>query len=470
MLYSRIAESLQEISGSPQAQKVQVAAALLEQASLDILCPVVRLICGELWPRWEAREMGIGPETLAAALAEVSDLPLSEISHLREAGQEMGVVAEAALARKRQNSLLSEPLLAQSVYDALRQISRQSGRDSDQRKASLLRGLFLQATPLEGRFIARAALRGIRARVGPKTMISAVATALRCDKSAVFRAYSLLPDLGLVADAARKGEMEKIVMLPGIPVGFMLYARCKGRKPSASDDSSSSPSPSDDRGLPSASHPPYQPTLSSALPSTNQPQASSAFLPVYPGLRVQVHKSKRDVFVFSSQLRPITYACIGPVREIAEIDADFILDAYLIGFRGSGDVQGQGQDSTQIGRICSQREMLRYINRRRFSRKSSLTASLLAYDLLFLDGENLCSLPYQERRKSLTSILGEPKEMPFTGAAPAKEQKGTDVGAAEDISNNVREKDIVALLIRDLRGRYQPGEVSSGDCMIRCVK
>jgi len=59
MLYSQIASTLQEISGSPRGGKADRASALLRQAAEEpqMLCPVVRLLTGELWPRWEGRVM-----------------------------------------------------------------------------------------------------------------------------------------------------------------------------------------------------------------------------------------------------------------------------------------------------------------------------------------------------------------------------------------------------------------------------
>jgi ATP-dependent DNA ligase len=92
--------------------------------------------------------MGIGPEALMKALAEVSE---EDVPRLREGLSEMGLVAEAALRQKGQHSLCSEPLQALSVYERLRRISGMSGYESEQRKNALLRGLFLEATPPGGK-------------------------------------------------------------------------------------------------------------------------------------------------------------------------------------------------------------------------------------------------------------------------------------------------------------------------------
>ena len=92
-----------------------------------------------------------------AALAEVSE---EDVSRLRERMGEMGLVAEAALRQKGQHSLCSEPLQALSVYQRLRRVSHMKrAKNQNNGRTALLRGLFLQATPLEGKYIARTALR-----------------------------------------------------------------------------------------------------------------------------------------------------------------------------------------------------------------------------------------------------------------------------------------------------------------------
>ncbi|HUM81123.1 MAG TPA: hypothetical protein PLQ38_05025, partial [Methanothrix sp.] len=100
---------MQEISGSPRGSKADRTSALLRDAAKEpeMLCPVVRLLTGELWPRWEVREMGIGPQAVAEALADVCD---KDISIERQQKGDMGLVAQAELHHKGQSSLFGQPL------------------------------------------------------------------------------------------------------------------------------------------------------------------------------------------------------------------------------------------------------------------------------------------------------------------------------------------------------------------------
>ncbi|MEI8002802.1 MAG: hypothetical protein WCG94_00540 [Methanothrix sp.] len=409
MRYSRIAQALQEISQAPRSRKVDLAAGLLSDIEPEMLCPAVRLLLGELWPPWEEREMGIGPEALMAALAEVSD---QDLPSLRERFSDMGIVAEAALGQKGQQSLFCEPLEVLSVYERLWRISAMSGKESEQRKNALLRGLFLEATPLEGKYIARTAIRNMQAGIGHMTMIAALSRSLHCDQEKICRAFNLMPDLGSIASLACSRELERVAFRPKVPTRFMLFR-------------------------------------------SREPKVPGAFLPKYPGLRVQVHKIKKEILIFTSKLRNITLALNCISRQLGKIEGDFVVDADLIGFH-----------EKRKG-ICSHAEMLRYINRRRLSRKSSILPAILAYDLIALQGEDICSMPYQDRRKRLLSILGEPKAMPFSGISPAIEKVLLDSSAASEFLCQAGIAGARALLERDLQAAYRPGEVAEGDFIIR---
>ena len=416
MLYCQIAQALQDISQAPRSRKVDLTARHLADQDPEMLCPTVRLLLGELWMPWEEREMGIGPEALMTALAEVSedDVPL-----LREGMGEMGLVAEAALRRKGQHSLCSEPLQALSVYERLRRISRMSGYESEQRKNALLRGLFLEATPLEGKYIARTALRNMLAGVGHKTMLAALIQALHCDQDRVLRAYNLLPDPGSIAGMALNSGLEGISVQPETPINFMIIRSCRA-------------------------------------PEFGCESRAFAYLPKYPGLRVQVHKSEAEVLIFTSRLRNISMDLNGLSQSLSAIEEDFIVDANLIGF--------------QEGKICSQAEMVKYISRRRLSRRSQISPALLAYDLIYLTGEDVCSSSYQDRRKRLVETLGEPKALPFRGISPAEERLLENKGAVQDYLALVSEHGGKGLMARDLQAAYRPGLGPGYDYIIRAEK
>jgi DNA ligase-1 len=259
------------------------------------------------------------------------------------------------------------------------------------------------------------------AGVGHKTMLAALFQALHCDQARVLKAYNLLPDPGSIAGMALNSGLEGITVQPRTPVNFMIIRS----------------------GI--ALHP--KPGCASQV---------FAFLPKYPGLRVQVHKSNGEALIFTSRLRNITMALNGLSQRLGAIEEDFIVDADLIGF--------------QEGKICSQAEMVKYINRRRLSRRSQISPALLAYDLIYLAGEDACSNPYLERRKRLVETLGEPKALPFPGISPAEEKILENEGAVQDRLAQVRKYGGIGLMARDLQATYCPGVASGRDFIIRGAK
>jgi DNA ligase-1 len=228
-----------------------------------------------------------------------------------------------------------------------------------------------------------------------------------------------MPDLGCIAELARRGKLDDGHISAKIPARFMIYPRGREFFP-------------------------------------------AAYLPKFPGLRVQVHKAEDGVRIFTSNLREISSSLNGLARDVGQLEADFVADADLIGFFDS--VSG-GASATSS--ICSRMEMLRYINRRRLARKSSIRPALLAYDLLLLDGRDICSMAYAGRRERMLGSLGPPQTVPFYGISPAEEWHLIERGDLDDHLCRAQREGASGLLARDPAGLYLPGEVAERDFIIR---
>lgn len=406
MLYSRIAALLEEVSSAPRGQKASLTSEFLIGIEPGMLCPAVRLLYGELWPPWEEREMGIGPESIMAVLEEVSG---EDVLAIRENLREIGRVCEAALQHKSQHPLTKEPLQALSVYNGLRHVSQMRGPDSEHRKNAVLKGLFLSALPQEGKYIARTALRSMLSGIGPQTMITALSRAFNSDQDEIQRAYNAMPEMGLVARAAQDGALKQIAIQSGRPVRPMI--------------------------------------IRPGVLATPR-----AFLPRYAGLKVQLHIASKGCSVFTSHQKNITSALSSLVQQLVGLKDDLIVDADLIGFQDGG--------------VCSQVEVIRYINRRRLSRKSIISPAIIAYDLIYLNGEDLTGLSYKERRRRLLSVFGEPKSMPFQGVSSAEEKVLNDEGEVRDYYIQAKRLGCTGLIMRDLEAAYRPGGCSDRDFIV----
>jgi DNA ligase-1 len=358
---------------------------------------MVRLLMGELWPSWELKEMGVGRETLLTVLSGTS---VENISLLTMNAGEIGLAAQMALKRKSQHQLYQESLDALSVYEGLRHISAQFGPESDYRKAAILRGLLLEASPLEGKYIARTVLGSTLAGLGPQTMVCAISKAFDYDHDLVRQAYSLLPEMGMLAKSAAERRLDGIGISPATPVRLMLLRPGK-----------------------------------MVLPG--------AYLPRYPGLRVQIHKAKNTFYAYTARLRNITPALEGLFGNL-DIGHDFVAEACLTGFRG--------------GMIQDEADIVRYINHRQHARRSRTAPALIAYDLLYIDGEDLMEKSYMERRGRMASLLGAANGLPFTGLSISEEMV---LERPEDVEGYLHRSicwGAKGLIGHDLHAPYSPGE------------
>ncbi|MGA9098091.1 MAG: hypothetical protein WB392_04080 [Methanotrichaceae archaeon] len=360
LLYGRLASILEEIGRAVRGEKADIACKFLADLDETDLCPSIRLLVGRLWPYWELREMGLGQKIMLNVLAEIS---LDDVQLLMENAGEMGSVTEAALMRKSQKLLRFCELDTMSVYKDLLRISDQAGPGSDCRKAAILRGLLLEASPIEGKYISRAVMGNTVAGLGLRTMTSAISEAFGYSNDTVEKAYSFMPDIGMIALAALKRRLDNITIEPPRPIKFNQLRK---------DDTT------------------FQ----------------EAYLQRYPGLRVQIHSIENKFYAYTARLKNITPALAVLFRDL-KINHDFVAEAVLVG--------------SQDGGMLNQRDIIRYINRRQLSRRSSINPALIVFDLFYIDGEDLTECGYAERRKHMISLLGAPKAFPFEGISAAEE-------------------------------------------------
>ena len=411
--YLEIARALEAVRREERRDdKAEAVASLLKTLPPEMLRPTVRLLYGQLWPTWEPREMGVGPEILGAALEELSGQGRSpETKHT-----DLGDLAEMMVLRRSQQTLTTSTMDALQVYDTLRQISAQKGRGSLFRKKSLLKGLFLNASPTEAKYIARTVLGRMMVGLGPSLMSAAIGAAFSADEALVKRAYALLPDFGMVALNAFRGEIFEVGLAPPNPVRLMVF----GRDMQASD----------------------------AIKGTEL----AAYVVRYGGLRVQVHKFNDQVFIYSSHLRNVTTS----LQDLAEV---------VVGAKGNFVLEGEFL-LVHGGKILPRSEMVGRINLKSRPRDLSIP-SFAASDLLYLNGEELVDKSYAERRRllsrTLKGVAGNPL---YAKVFLAEELVSDDPEKAKELLKRSLDQGFRGLVQRDLGGTYTPGSRSRWDVLI----
>ena len=371
--FSQVADLFEKIEATTKRLEMTgLLVDLIKETPKDEISKVVYLLQGKLYPDYVGVELGLAEKLLIKAAAEVSGKTERLIEEDYKRTGDVGLTVESLLRKKSQVSLVKRSLTVKTVYETFDKIAKATGSGSVDTKIRLLISLLNDATPLEGKFIARMAVGKLRLGVADMTVLDGLAVAYGGDKVArapIERAYNLSSDLGYVADVvANEGlvGIEKFKITVGRPIRPMLCER-----------------------------------LPAAQDILEKLGGEGAAEYKYDGLRIQAHLSPKGVQLFSRRLENITdqfpdvatllHTCVKAKEAIVEGEC-VAVDA------NTGDMLPF--------QVISQRRGRKY-EIQRMSEEIPVTVFL--FDILFLNGRDMTLTPYLERRKELVKII-EPSE------------------------------------------------------------
>jgi len=355
--FSAICEQLEGISG--RLDMIDLISRRLPSLSDEELPVFVRFIMGSIFPDWSPLKLGIGPNLLYEGVAYVVGRKKESVIETINRTGEVGKAVELLLAGKEQTSFFSEELDLVSVYHEFEKIADTGGKNSQREKLLVVRKLLANATPLEGRYLARIMLEDLRIGVGEGNIREAIARAFGVDSAIVEHAVQALNDLGYVAQLAKTGDstLRDVHISPFKPVKMMLA---------------------------------QQGSIISAIDENGTIAAEYK----YDGSRFQFHRQGGVSRLYSRKLEDVTNALPDVLAILNDSTThDIILDGEVI--------------AVKEGKPLPFQAVLR-----RFRRKHGITEMqeevMLVpnvFDILYLDGETLIDLPLSERRKRLETAV-----------------------------------------------------------------
>jgi len=369
MLYSVIADAYEKMEATTKRLELtDILADLLKKTPKELIDKVVYLIQGKLCPDYLGVEIGVGEKLVMRAISMATGMPAGEVERLFSEFGDLGEVAARSIAKKTQATLFSEPLTVKRVYDTLWKMAHTSGSGSIDAKLKLLSSLLHDASPKEAKYIVRTVLAQLRLGVADYTILDALAIAFTGKKEnrpILERAYNLSSDLGAVAKAVSQGGLEGVAKF-GIEVVR-----------------------------------PIRPMLAERLPSAEEvveklegkPAAAEYKL---DGERVQAHKAKDEVTLFSRRLENISHHYPDTIELIKRhVKAE---EAIV-----EGEIVAINEDS---GEYLPFQELMH--RRRKYKIDEAMKKYPIAinlFDLLYADGKDYTVEPYRVRREALERIV-----------------------------------------------------------------
>lgn len=359
MKYIELAQLYQKLEKTTMKLiKTRLVADFLKRVPEDHLDFIPYLILGDVFPEWDERELGVGEKLLIKAVSMATGVDPKEIENSVKDTGDLGESIALAIKRRKQKSFFSQPLTIKRVYQTLVKIAETTGEGSQEKKMKYLANLFMDAEPLEAKYLARTVLGTMRTGVAEGLLRDAIALAFHVKVELVERAYMLTSDFGFVAKIAKaEGNegLEKVTIQLGKPIKPMLAQQAANIK--------------------------------EALLEMG---GEAEFEIKYDGARVQVHKDGEKVIIYSRRLENVTRA----IPEIVEAIKEAIEPEKVI---VEGELVAIGEEGRPLPFQYVLRRFRRKHNIEEMMKKIPLELNL--FDVLYVDGKSFVDTKFYREKE-----------------------------------------------------------------------
>ena len=343
--------------------------ALFAKTPHDLIDKVTYLIQGKLYPDYEGIELGLADKMVMRAIASSSGKSLTEVERLYQKTGDLGDTAGEAMRSKGQSSLYPEPMTVERVYSTFDKVARTSGAGSQEQKLKLVSSLLNDATSEESRYIIKFVMGQLRLGIADYTVLDALALAFTGDKSnrkVLENAYNVSSDLGTAARLLAANGLES--------VRSMQVTLFKPLRPMLAE------------------------RVITAEEALERMEGRAGVEFKLDGERVQIHKGRQGVELFSRRLERITGHYPDLVDSVRMIKSDVILEGEVVAV------------NAQTGEYLPFQELMH--RRRKHGVEEAMEnypVVINLFDILYLDGQSKMHLTYLERRKLLKKVVDSAK-------------------------------------------------------------
>lgn len=400
--FSAICDQLEKISG--RLDTIEMIASRLPSLDDEELPIFVRFLMGRIFPDWSQDKIGIGPNLVFESVAYVAGNDKNRVVREINRQGDVGTAVESILSKKEQTSFFIENPGLKDVYSDFNYLASIEGTRSQKEKLKVIRKLFANAGPLDGKYLSRLILGELRIGIGEGNIRDAIAKAFDVPAESVEHAYQAANDLGEIAVIARKGteELRKVRIELFRPVKMMLAK---------------------------------QGTIAEMVAE----QGAVAAEYKYDGTRFQFHKSGDRCRIYSRKLEEVTSAIPDIVEVLLESTGhDAILDGEVIAV-------DENKKPLPFQHVL-----------KRFRRKHDIASHVEnvrlvpnLFDILYLDGETLIDRTFEERRRLLENNVA---------SCVAPQIISDDITAIETFYKEALDAGHEGIMIKSLKSSYTPGQ------------
>ena len=411
-LFISLSELLEKVEATTKRLEIiDLAAKYLTTLSAPEIEAAVNMMVGRAFPKYSQKTLDVSWLSVTRVLEQVSQFSWTRFREAIARTGDIGSAAKAVLEQtktKKQTQLTQNYLTITEVRRALESIAQTSGAGARTKKERQVTSLFSQATPVEAKYLVKIFTGEMRTGLHEGLMEQAVAKAFNAPLKKVQHAEMVLGDIGEAAATLKTqglDGLEKVGFNVFRPVRLMLAQ-----------------------------------TAQSAKEALDEYSGKTAFEYKYDGARVQIHKQNSNIEVFSRRLSNVTES----LPEIVEIvKCNFVAQSAI--------VEGEVVALDSVGYPIAFQHLMRRFKRTRevASMAQKIPLTLYLFDILYLNGKSLITLPYYQRRQILAQTAGE--------ISLSKQIVTDKIDEAKDFLNEATAAGHEGLMAKNLNGSYTPG-------------
>lgn len=397
MDYSELVEVYEKIEATTKRlQKTYYISELLKKTSVDDLGMIMLMLQGKIFPDWDETKIGMSEKLILKAINKSTGADTKKVESEWKKLGDLGKVVQSLTHTKSQATLFSNKLTLKKVFDNIRKLATLTGEGTVEKKVSLVSELLTSASPNEAKYIVRTVIEELRVGVGEGSLRDAIVWAYFGDEIGVKydsekndimlddakrekykevvditqRAFDLTNEFSEVAKTAKisgtKGLLD-MKLLPGKPIKVMLCQKVAG--------------------------------VEEGFETVGTPAQIEY---KYDGFRMQIHKVKGKVTIYTRRLENVTAQFPEVVATVLKhVKGDeFLIDGEAVGF------------DPKTGKYLPFQNVSQRIKRKYDIEETAkdLPIELNLFDILYHDGKDYSKVSLDKRRELLERIVSPVKQ------------------------------------------------------------
>ena len=369
-LFKFLAELCEKLEAtSKRLVMIDLVAEFLDKLNTDEVEPTVSMLLGRPLPERSQLTLDVSWMILSKVIKSVTGADWrvfdEAFGKTGDIGSAIKTVFESSKT-KRQTALFEKDLTLTEVSNVLNAIAEIAGPGSAEKRERLASVLLSQSSPLEAKYLVKIFIGEMRTGFHKGLMEKAVSKAFQVPLGLVQEANMIVGDVAEVAAIAKTDGLDglsKVDFKVFRPVSLMLAQ-----------------------------------TVENVGDALRWHAGRTAFEYKYDGVRVQVHKFEDKVRVFSRRLTDVTES----LPEIVQVANENVRarEAIL-----EGEVIAVDESERPVPFQHLMRRLRRVHDVEGLSER--IPVKVFVFDILYLDGKRLISLPYLERRRILADNVGQ---------------------------------------------------------------